>query len=441
MLQRVGLVLVTFLVIGTIFTALFVILKDNESDSAATSRSSILVTVTPESANLRPTLTVSPTATLEPRSTPLIATSLITTPQSARIDDPIAPVVVPEIVAPRARESGNPPPELVMPEQFQIEAVSALGAFDRPTAFVLGERGQIYVANANGIELAADSTGDGHFDRVTHFALDSPWVLGLAYLGGNLYAADGGRLLRLRDGNGDTVADVHQVLIAGLPTNLYGGHSNNGLAFGPDGRLFMTVGGTSDHGPELVANAGVILAMDLETGALTSYASGFRNPYDLTFCPSGQLFASENGPDGLDDTLIFRPPDEVNLVLEGRNYGYPDFFGYAPFWADVESPIALLPVSGAATGIVCYSGTGFPDVFQNSLFVTLWGTLTFEIETGRRLMNVRLEEINGRVFGVLSEFATGFEHPIDVIQDRDGSLLVLDYGLGQIFRISYIGGN
>ncbi len=438
--------MVTLLVIGIILTALIVILRDIQNDSSATSSSSNLPTPTVGLATPAPPLTAARSGTSQPASasltaTPLNTSRLIATPASARSDEPVAPIVIPEIVSPRGRVSGDPPPDLVVPDQFQIEAVSAPGAFDRPTAFAQGEPGQLYVANANGIELPVDTTGDGHFDRVTHFALDSAWVLGLAYRERDLYAADAGRLLRLRDANGDTVADGNQLLLAGLPTNLYGGHSNNGLAFGPDGRLFMTVGGTSDHGPELVANAGVILAFDLESGDLTSYASGFRNPYDLTFCPSGQLFASENGPDGLDDTLIFRPPDEVNLVLEGRNYGYPDFFGYAPYWAGVEWPIALLPVSGAATGIICYSGDGFPATFQGSLFVTLWGTLTLDVETGRRLMNIELEDIDGRVSGVLSEFATGFEHPIDVIQDSDGSLLVLDYGLGQLSRISYVGGN
>ena len=425
MLMRAGFVLVTFLCLGMILTGLTVILKDAESGPAAAGLSSVSPT--------EPT-TVPASTTVEAVTTPL-RTSLITPTAGQQI----MPVVTPEVVLPRTPESDVQALNIIIPRQFRVEPATAPGAFDRPTAFALGEAGQIYVANGNGIELAVDSNADGSFDRVTHFALDGAWVLGLAYRDGNLYAADGGKLLKLRDANGDTVADVSQVLLAGLPTNLYGGHSNNGLAFGPDGRLYMTVGGTSDHGPELVANAGVILALDLTTGDLTTHASGFRNPYDLTFCPSGQLFASENGPDGLDDSLIFRPPDEVNLILAGRNYGYPEFFGYAPAWSGVESPIALLPVSGGATGIVCYSGASFPAIFQNSLFVSLWGTLTFEIETGRRLMNVRLEEIDGRVTGVLSEFATGFTHPIDVIQDRDGSLLVLDYGLGQIFRISYVG--
>ena len=83
----------------------------------------------------------------------------------------------------------------------------------------------------------------------------------------------------------------------------------------------MTVGGTSDHGPELFTNAGVILALDLTRREITSHASGFRSPYDLDFCPDCRLFASENGPDGLNSTLIFWLTEEVNLTLEGRGYG------------------------------------------------------------------------------------------------------------------------
>jgi glucose/arabinose dehydrogenase len=71
--------------------------------------------------------------------------------------------------------------------------------------------------------------------------------------------------------------------------------------------------------------------------------------------------------------------------------------------------------------------------------VTLWGSFAAE-ETGRRVMRVQLSETAAiGVTGTTTEFASGFGHPIDILEDTDGSLLVLDFEHGQLFRIRYAG--
>jgi len=323
---------------------------------------------------------------------------------------------------------------------FVLEAAGEPGVFDKPTAFTFGDEGELYVGFETGIARARDLDSDGFFEEVTHFGYDAGWVFGLDFHEGSLYAAIDGSVLRFTDNDGDGVADEQTVLLSGLPQVHYGGHSNSGLIVAQDGLIYMTVGGTSDHGPELEPLGGTILTMPIAGGKADIYATGFRNPYDIAFCPDGRLYASDNGPDSTADDVDQTSEDEVNLVLQGRNYGYPDYFGATDPSTGTESPVALLPLRAGATGIVCHDGAGLPPEYAGNLFVTMWGTFTAPVEPGRRVMRVQLfERQDGSVLGVTTELAAGFGHPIDILQEADGSLLVLDFEHGQLFRIRYAG--
>jgi glucose/arabinose dehydrogenase len=324
---------------------------------------------------------------------------------------------------------------------FVIEAASEPASFDRPTSFTFGDDGSLYVGFQEGIRRARDLDGDGFFEDIEHFGYDGGWVFGLDFHNGSLYAAIDGSVYRFTDVDGDGTADEQVTLLSGLPQEHYGGHSNSGLIVTDDGLIYMTVGSTSDHGPELEPLGGTILTMPLTGGTADIYATGFRNPYDIAFCPDGRLYASDNGPDRIADGTDETAPDEVNLVLPGLDYGYPDYFGEQDASTGTESPIALLPLNAGATGIVCHDGTGLPPEYAGNLFVTLWGTFLNPEETGRRVMRVQLSEgSDGGVSGETTEFAAGFGHPIDLLEDQDGSMLVLDFERGQIFRIRYAGG-
>jgi glucose/arabinose dehydrogenase len=324
-------------------------------------------------------------------------------------------------------------------DAFVIEAATDPGVFVLPTAFTLDEEGNLYIGFEAGIRRARDLDGDGFYEDVSHFAYDAGWVFGLDFHDGALYGAIDGSVLRFRDQDGDGIADEEVVLLSGLPQVHYGGHSNSGLVVAGDGLIYMTVGGTSDHGPELEPLGGTILTMPIVGGTADLYASGFRNPYDITFCPDGRLYASDNGPDSTAADVDQSSEDEVNLVLPGRQYGYPEYFGLADPSTGTESPVALLPLRAGATGIVCHDGTGLPAEYAGNLFVTMWGTFTAPVETGRRVMRVQLfERPDGSVFGETTELAGAFGHPIDIVQEADGSLLVLDFELGQVFRIRYV---
>ncbi len=331
-----------------------------------------------------------------------------------------------------------------LPDGFDLIAVIPQDSIDRPTTFTAGENGEIYIAAfAGGIYKLSPAPWDTAEDLITPFAPEILQITGMVYQNGSLYANGSGSLWKLTDTDADGLADSTEVLIEGMPSRTFDHHSNNGLTVGPDGRFYFALGGTTDHGPEPHELAGNILVYDLNDKSLSVYAYGLRNSYDQAFCPSTStnLYVGDNAPDGLDETLRYIPPDELNLVELGMNYGYPVDFGFPPPWSDTEPPIALMETAGVPTGILCYEPRNtdgdFPAEYHENLFVGLAGGSN--PLSGHKIVRVQIETRDGRTIGIVSDFLTMLGRPVDLIQYIDGSILILDYSLGQIYQIVYTG--
>lgn len=331
-----------------------------------------------------------------------------------------------------------------LPDGFDLITVIPQDSIERPTTFTAGEDGEIYIAAfAGGIYKLPPAPWNTEDELISPFAPDIPQITGMVYQDGSLYANGSGSLWKLTDTDADGLADTTEILIEGMPSRTFDHHSNNGLIVGADGRFYFALGGTTDHGPEPHELAGNILVFDPSDKSLSVYAYGLRNSYDQAFCPSTStnLYVGDNAPDGLDETLRYIPPDELNLIEPGKNYGYPNDFGFPPPWSDTEPPIALMETAGVPTGILCYeprnSDGDFPAEYNQNLFVGLAGGSN--PLSGHKIVRVQIENRDGRTIGLVSDFLTMLGRPVDLIQDTDGSILVLDYSLGQIYQIVYTG--
>jgi glucose/arabinose dehydrogenase len=260
------------------------------------------------------------------------------------------------------------------------------------------------------------------FDETTGIALSPD---------GALYVSSRGRITAYRDNDGDGAADVSVEIIGGLPN---GRHQNNGLAFGPDGKLYITNGSTCDDCVEADERSATILQANPDGSALRVYATGLRNPYDIAFDGEGRLWATDNGSDEPCETV-----DELDLIEDGGDYGWPyGADGCDPF-QDGSPPVASLGLHTASTGLVVYEAAHFPEAYRGGIFLTLWGSFFAEPELRPALYRVSLiaDDLGGQPTGLVEEFASGFTNPIDVLMDRDGTLLVLDYGAEALYRIVY----
>ena len=109
-----------------------------------------------------------------------------------------------------------------------------------PTSIAVSDDGVVYVSQQDGaIATLRDTDSDGEADSVGLYARGFPAPLGLAHREDTLYVSSRGSVTALRDSDGDGQPDDVETIVSELPTGI---HQNNGLAFGPDGKMYLTLG-------------------------------------------------------------------------------------------------------------------------------------------------------------------------------------------------------
>jgi glucose/arabinose dehydrogenase len=239
----------------------------------------------------------------------------------------------------------------------------------------------------------------------------------------------------LSDNNQDGLADGERILAGDLP---FGLHQNDNLVFGPDGWLYVGVGSTCDVCEDSNPQSASILMFDVETGERQIYATGMRNPYGLAFdSKTGDLFATDNGRD---DLGMDAPFEELNHIVQGGDYGYPNCWneGDQPGCENSIPAIAFFEAHSSANGVVIHDGHNFPAAYQGNAFVTIFGSwLKTGVQTGiQRVVLSPNEDTYRAETSWFVRFPQGVM-PLPLAVGLDGALYVGDYIDGVIYRISY----
>jgi glucose/arabinose dehydrogenase len=263
------------------------------------------------------------------------------------------------------------------------------GSFTGPTAMAFDARGRLFVATGGGkILILLDTNDDGRADQVKTFATGIPLPLGIDFrANGDLFVSSNinsgpGRIIRLRDTNGDDVADEQTIIVDNLPSN--GDHQTDKIRFGPDGLLYIGQGSATDNGtpaPGRPAEGplnGAILRVNVDSPQVSAYAGGLRQPYALAFHPvNGELFAVDVGKAEFcsfctDDPA---PPEEINWIIAGGNYGFPLCDGSPvagdPNCSGVRPPLLQYPAHLTPTALAFYTGPQAAE-YQNQLLVGIY---------------------------------------------------------------------
>jgi glucose/arabinose dehydrogenase len=315
-----------------------------------------------------------------------------------------------------------------VPPGFRVETFAH--GLAHPTAMAYGPDGRIYVTQDGGT-LVAIRRGT-RSPKVLVRGLRTP--LGLAWSRRTLFVSEQGRLERfeLREGR----LGGRRVLVRGLP---FGRHQQDNVVVGPNGRLYWGSGSTCDVCRERDPRSATVLSLRKDGSDLRVVARGLRNPYGLAFQPgTGRLYATVNGQDEIGTPGDPEPAEMLVVVRRGAFYGWPGCWPNARTLRlsgscrGVSAPAAYLEPHASADGVAFYMGHSFPRSYRGNAFVAEWGEYLSN-RFGRRVVRIELGP-NGRARRV-SSFASGFAHPLALLVDHDGGLLVADWGRGVVYRI------
>lgn len=345
---------------------------------------------------------------------------------------------------------------LKAPAGFSVSLfASGLG---NPRMLAMTPEGRLYAARrATGdVVLLTDSDHDGKADgapRVVARGLRQ--ANGLALRGKRLYIAAEREVVRA-DIRADGTLGAPVPVLTGLPPG--GRHPNRTVGFGPDGRLYTSIGSSTNAEREPDAEYAVILVSDADGKGRRVFARGLRNTIGFDWHPGTRaMWGMDHGSDGRGDDL---PPEELNELVDGGDYGWPFCFAarrvdpltaFAPpggkskeaYCAGTRPPALTAQAHSSPLGFMFYRGTSFPAEYRNDAIVAFRGSWNRSRPVGYQLARVRFENGRPKAF---EPFVTGFlspdgktvaGRPVGLALAPDGSVIFSDDTNGAIYRLAY----
>jgi putative membrane-bound dehydrogenase-like protein len=346
------------------------------------------------------------------------------------------------IVAPASARCETMMPRHQVPDGFAIEQVAGEPETVFPMFACFDDCGRLFVAESSGLDLYVEITaatrkcrirmledrdGDGRFETSAVFADKLVFPMGLVWRDGKLYVPDPPDLVTLEDADGDGRAEKRTVILTGF------GHIDNGslhgLTFGPDGWLYMTMGSPDGYklrradGSLLEGESGALIRCRPDGSSPEVLCRGFENLVEVAWTARGEAigtdnwFRNPNTPEsnGLRDALMHLT--DGGLYPYHREVGTPQ-----PVTGDPLGPVSLFPAF-ALSGLARYEGPQFPAEFGGNLFTAQHNSRA----VGRHVLIPEGSTYRATDLPFVTTDDPDF-HPSDVLEDADGSLLVVDTG-------------
>lgn len=268
----------------------------------------------------------------------------------------------------------------------------------------------------------------------------------------SLYIAEEDAISRVgvySEGNPEKIAD--------LPSGA--GHFTRTLGFGPDGRLYVSIGSSCNVCNEEDDRRAKIFSMEADGSDFKEFARGLRNAvFFMWHEVTKKMWATEMGRDLLGDNI---PPDEIDIIEEGKNYGWPNCYGKNihdaqfdkntyirnPCMEPFEAPSSIdIPAHSAPLGLAFIGDSRWPKDYRGDLLVAYHGSWNRSAPTGYKIVRFNLDR-NGVVEGDQEDFIAGwlpatgggqvYGRPVDLVFGRDGALYISDDKTGVIYRVTY----
>lgn len=379
--------------------------------------------------------------------------------------------VRPALLPPKSSIGENPSFPLDLPEGFKIGIFAPSASFGQIQDKSSGQASLDGVRDLEfspgGVLLASipsqgkvvalpDKNEDGAADEVRDIVTGLARPHGLAFHQGKLFIAQESRVVRYNWDEENLKATEDKVLFS-LPGG--GRHFTRTIAFNKKGQMFVSVGSSCDVCFEKHPWLGSVIVSDSEGNNPRIWAKGLRNSVFITVNPqTDELWGTEMGRDFLGDNL---PPDEVNIIRESRDYGWPLCYGNRvhdtdfdknfyiqiipqPPCGTTEPPVYEIPAHSAPLGLVFIDSPQFPASWQGDLLVSYHGSWNRSTPVGYKIVRIDVEGntvlgeedfISGFLPSSASGAAQAYGRPVDLIFDKARSLFISDDKAGVIYKV------
>jgi glucose/arabinose dehydrogenase len=368
-------------------------------------------------------------------------------------------------IPPTSDEEVSTEGDFTLPAPFKI----SLFAENVPNARVLtfAPQGVILVSQTQQGKISAlpNKNGDGKADEVVTVVSGLTLPHGMAFRCTDptnpdvceLYVAERDALL-VFDYDAATMKAVNKKKLINLPAGSQTTHFTRTLLFMPspnENTLLISIGSSCNVCDETDVNRASILAYDVVSGKTEQFAKGLRNSVFMEIHPvTGKIWATEMGRDYLGDNL---PPDEINIIEKGKNYGWPICYGknihdtnfdnktyirnpcLEPF--ETQSLVDL-PAHSAPLGIAFVPEEGWPEEYWFNLFVAYHGSWNRSVPDGYKIVRLKFNAKGGYVseenfiIGWLKSDGTKIGRPVDIKVLPGGTMYISDDLRGAIYKVT-----
>jgi glucose/arabinose dehydrogenase len=351
------------------------------------------------------------------------------------------------LVAPAALTDSALDGRLRVPAGFKVDYFARL----RGVRFMaLGPDGAVYVSQpgAGQVTRLEDRNNDGVAEdsAIAVSGLNRPH--GLAFRNGFLYVAGTDGVMRVKlnaQGRAEGAPERLNRYASG------GGHWTRTIVFGPDGAMYVAIGSSCNICYE--EDRALVMRYDENGANGRVFARGLRNAVGLAVHPTTrQLWATTHERDNLKPEHEDLPPEEIDILQDGGDYGFPYCWGNRqpnPEFADEGAkrcpatipPALEMQAHSAPLGLAFLAGAAkFPREYQGDALVAFHGSWNRTVPTGAKVVRVRVRD--GKPVSY-EDFITGWQRtdgtrwgrPVDILVHKDGSVLVSDDAGGAIYRV------
>lgn len=260
---------------------------------------------------------------------------------------------------------------------------------------------------------------------------------GIAFFDGKFFVVEEQKVVRYF-WNEEKLEAVKDKELFSLPKG--GNHFTRTIVFNKSGRMFVSIGSTCDVCFEKNPFLASVIVSDSDGNNPRLYAKGLRNSVFITVNPyTDELWATEMGRDFLGDDL---PPDEINIIREGADYGWPVCFGNkikdtkfdsgskARPCEATEAPIFEIAAHSAPLGLAFHG---------DYLYAAYHGSWNRSTPIGYKVVRF---DVSGNSISNEQDFITGFisgleaiGRPVDITFDKEGNMFLSDDKAGVVYKI------